>query len=136
MGESYDPDRPGAQPPTSDEAARFVVHALDTADRLVAAWRVLAAEAVTSNPFFRPGFALAAARHLAPDRVSIAAVEDRSGRLTALAPVVKMRLGHLTPALSVWAHDYGPLGAPLVDRAQAPAAMATLLAGIGERRSL
>jgi CelD/BcsL family acetyltransferase involved in cellulose biosynthesis len=88
-------------------------------------WRALAARAVEPNVFYEPGFALAAAPALYADAGALT-VQSRQ-RLVGLMPVrVERRRFGLWPALSVWVHEYGPLGVPLIDRDEPAAALCAL----------
>jgi CelD/BcsL family acetyltransferase involved in cellulose biosynthesis len=96
---------------------------------VLAEWAALSARASGDNLFFHPDFAIPAIRHLGAD-VAIATVADASGRLAALAPFTRTRLGRVAPATRLWAHEYAPLGLPLVDRAALRPAAATLIEGL------
>lgn len=76
-------------------------------------WRALAECAIEQNPLLSPSFLNPALDHLASGRVRLAAVR-RDGELAAFAPVRKVRIGRLIPAMAVWAHPYAPLGTPLL----------------------
>ncbi|QXX74911.1 hypothetical protein MHY1_01728 [Methylovirgula sp. HY1] len=97
------------------------------------AWRELAANCLEPNVFFEPGFALAAARHLAKSRPPrFLFVWDRSpnrqSKLVAVCPLAPSgRFGRLLPTW-VWTHEQAPLGTPLLDPVQAEAALAAILA--------
>ncbi|MHB8885526.1 MAG: GNAT family N-acetyltransferase [Methylovirgula sp.] len=98
-----------------------------------AAWRALAANCLEPNVFFEPGFALAAARHLAKGRPPrFLFVWDRSAsrqsKLVAVCPFAPYgRLARLLPTW-VWTHEQAPLGTPLLDPVQAEAALAAIFA--------
>jgi len=102
------------------------------AELLVPRWQQLALRAAGDNVFFHPDFAIPAIRHLAPD-VSIGVVRGLDGRIAALAPFSLARLGRIAPAVRLWAHDYAPLGLPLVDRDAMGPAVETLLEGLAPR---
>ena len=98
---------------------------------IVPEWCALAGRSVEANPFFEPDFLMPALRHLAPrGRVRVVAIRSSSGHLIALAPFVDGRIGRIAPARSLWTHDYGPLGVPLLDRDVPQAAAAGLLAAL------
>jgi CelD/BcsL family acetyltransferase involved in cellulose biosynthesis len=99
------------------------------AGRLIPKWRALAERSVGDNCFFDPDFALPAMRHLGAD-VAIATVSDPAGSPVALAPFTRARLGRIAPAARLWAHDYAPLGMPLIDRDAVEAAASGLLNGL------
>lgn len=89
-----------------------------TLDRNAAAtinkdWRRLAGQAIEDNAFFDPDFALPAMAAIGGS-VRIATWRDAGGDLAALAPVTRLRLGRIAPAIRVWSHPYAPLGIPLV----------------------
>jgi CelD/BcsL family acetyltransferase involved in cellulose biosynthesis len=96
---------------------------------LLPRWQDLSRRAAGDNTFFDADFAIPAMRHLAPD-AALGVVRGLDGRLAALAPFVVTRLGRIAPAIRLWAHDYGPLGLPLVDREMIAPAVATLLDGL------
>ncbi|HVZ13180.1 MAG TPA: hypothetical protein VG894_01860, partial [Bauldia sp.] len=93
------------------------------------AWAALAVHSVGDNVFFHPDFAVPALRHLGVE-VSLATVTAADRRLVALAPFTRMRLGRVAPAARFWAHDYAPLGLPLVDEASVADAVPALLDGL------
>jgi CelD/BcsL family acetyltransferase involved in cellulose biosynthesis len=96
------------------------------AEGLVAEWHRLAAGAVEANPFFDADFLIPAVRNLAPSGTKLVIVRSGEGKLLALAPVKTHHLAVAVPTATVWAHDYGPVGAPLID-AQSPEAAGALL---------
>ena len=102
---------------------------------LLAEWRGIAAQASEDNAFFWPDFVLSAARHLGQGP-HVATVRDAAGRLVALAPVTRTRLGRIAPAVRTWAHDYAPLGVPLVDPDGLGANSAAFLEGVAGGASL
>lgn len=95
----------------------------------LAEWAALVARASGDNLFFHPDFAIPAMRHL-DGEVTIATVRQANGRLAALAPFTRTRLGRVAPAARLWAHDYAPLGLPLVDRATLRPAVEALIEGL------
>lgn len=96
------------------------------AEGMAAEWHRLAAGAVEANPFFDADFLLPAMRGFAPAGVKLLTVRNGEGTLLALAPVRTHHLAVAVPTATVWAHDYGPVGAPLID-AESPEAAAALL---------
>lgn len=102
---------------------------------LLPEWAVLAGRAAGDNLFFHPDFALPAIRYLDPG-VLVATVAHADGRFAALAPFTQARLGRLAPAARLWAHDYAPLGLPLVDRGEVDAAVTALVDGLAAHGSL
>jgi CelD/BcsL family acetyltransferase involved in cellulose biosynthesis len=99
------------------------------AGRIVPEWGALAERCVGDNCFFHTDFALPAMRYLGAD-VAIATVSDPAGNMVALAPFIRTRLGRIAPAARLWAHDFAPLGLPLIDRDAVEAAAGTLLDGL------
>jgi CelD/BcsL family acetyltransferase involved in cellulose biosynthesis len=99
-------------------------------------WHELARSAATPNPFYEPCFVRAAVDHLPCRRVRLLVAADTSEWI-GLMPVARgLRWRKLpTPALTVWAHPYCFLNAPLMARGrEADAAAALLLAareGVG-----
>ena len=113
----------------------FAVAGGEAITRLLPEWAVLAGRAAGDNLFFHPDFALPAIRYLDPG-VLVATATHADGRLAALAPFTHARLGRLAPAARLWAHDYAPLGLPLVDRGEVDAAVTTLVDGLAAHGSL
>jgi CelD/BcsL family acetyltransferase involved in cellulose biosynthesis len=103
----------------------FAITPIDTAP--VAEWATLAERAAVDNIFFAPEFVLPLARHLG-GAISIATLR-LGGRLIAATPIARARLGRLAPAVRLFANDYAPLGAPLVDRDYVATAAAGLIEG-------
>jgi hypothetical protein len=103
------------------------------------AWSQLAARAIEPNPFFEPGFALAATQHLVAfrDVVAILAWQGEASepnrRLVGLIPCFpRNRL--FTPDSLIGFADRRVLnGAPLLDARQAGAIVETVLAMRGDR---
>lgn len=110
-------------------AMSFAVTPVSDAMALLPEWSALAARSVGDNLFFHPDFALPAMRHLGAG-VEIASARDPDRRLAALAPFTRTRLGRVAPASRLWAHDYAPLGLPLVDEEAIGSAVAALLDGL------
>jgi CelD/BcsL family acetyltransferase involved in cellulose biosynthesis len=84
---------------------------------VAAEWRALARRAVEPNVFYEPSFALAAAPALAPDAGAVLVRAAGQQQLIGLFPcrIEPRRYGVRLPLLAGWAHEYGPLGTPLVD---------------------
>lgn len=98
------------------------------------AWRGLEQRALEPNPFFAADFALPALLHLTdPASVQMLAVLDRrrpvGDDLVALLPV-RRRSSLFGPGLSTWTHPYIVLGTPLVDAANADAALDAMFAAL------
>jgi CelD/BcsL family acetyltransferase involved in cellulose biosynthesis len=115
-------------------AMEFAVTPVDGAMALLPEWSALAGRAVGDNLFFHPDFALPAMRHLGAD-VALATVRHADRRLAAIAPFTHARLGRVAPAARLWAHDYAPLGLPLVDEEAVGTAAAALLDGLAPPES-
>ena len=124
-----------APSPRERTGLKFSVVGPDAITQLLPEWAVLAARSAGDNLFFRSEFAVPAMRSLG-DRVSIATVALRDGRLAALAPFTGARLGRFAPAKRLWAHAYAPLGLPLIDRDAIAPAVGALVAGLAGRGSL
>lgn len=93
---------------------RLRTEPIDMADA-ASGWTSLAEDAAEANAFFDPGFMAPAATALGAN-VQVLGAQGPDGRLAGLMPVTETRLGRLTPALTVWCHEYGPLGAPVLRR--------------------
>lgn len=90
--------------------------------------------AAEENPFFTAAVLKAAVDHLADARVSVVRAVDASGQPIVLAPIRPTRLGRLIPAISIWVHQQGPLGTPLLDAANIDRAAADLISAMdGDR---
>ena len=111
------------------------VELLDTeaAAAHAAEWSDLAANCLEPNAFFEPGFALAAARHLAKGREPrFLFVWDRGAhgrnKLLAICPFAPSgRFARFLPA-RIWTHEQAPLGTPLLDPSHAEAALTAIFA--------
>lgn len=107
---------------------------LATCGEIVEAWSHLAARALEPNPFFEPGFLLAAAQHLVAFRdvtVLLAwqgAAEGPQRRLLGFVPVFPRHGFFLPDALIGFSDRRIASGAPLLDRQRAPAVIDALLA--------
>jgi CelD/BcsL family acetyltransferase involved in cellulose biosynthesis len=122
----------GAPRPADKPALGFSVVPTADAEELIPRWVQLALRAEGDNVFFHPDFAIPAMRRLAPG-VALGVVRGVDGRLAALAPFASARLGRIAPAVRLWAHEYAPLGLPLVDRQAVVPAVATLLEGMAPK---
>jgi len=94
-------------------------------------WRDLARHAIEPNVFLEPGFALAAAEHLATPDLGVLAVYDGL-RLVALLPgrVEGFASGRPVPVFVAWTHPFAPLSTPLLDREFAADAVPALMAAM------
>ncbi|ADZ68607.1 GNAT family N-acetyltransferase [Polymorphum gilvum] len=91
-------------------------------------WRRLAATALESNPFFGPDFLSPFLTHVGPSSVRLCVVRETAGGPWLIAaPVGRRRAGLVVPTATVWASEYGPLGAPLVAPGAPPQAVAAFL---------
>jgi CelD/BcsL family acetyltransferase involved in cellulose biosynthesis len=101
---------------------------------ILSAWHRLAQQSLEPNPFLSPALAMAALAELYDVRdFRLAAVwrtEREAARLVALMPVSMTRSRwFLPPRLALaMAHNYGPLGTPLLDRDHGEEALDALLA--------
>lgn len=90
---------------------------LPDAARHAVEWNELAGRSVEQNPFARPDFLLPVASYLNPSNPRILFIR-RQGRLTAMLPLVKDKVGFGICGAkdALFFHQYGPVGAPLIDR--------------------
>ena len=109
---------------------RFATLPADAAARIASQWAALAERAADDNLFLHPDFAMPAISHLGGRDVRIATVVTSGGRLVALAPVARARLGRIAPAVRLWSHRYGPLGLPLIAEDVVEEAVASLVEGL------
>ncbi|WP_026909641.1 GNAT family N-acetyltransferase [Patulibacter minatonensis] len=95
---------------------RLRIADVGTADR--AAWAALAGRALEPNPFFEPGLAMPAARHLPGGGRAELLVVRTDERWLACVPVRRRPKWSdlLLPCVRAWNHDYCFLSTPLVDR--------------------
>lgn len=124
-----------ASVPPREAAGQFSLLDGAAAEAARGEWLALSGTSAEDNLFFEPDFALAAMRAFGRD-VVVAIWRKPDGRLAALAPVTRARLGRIAPAMRLWSHDYGPLAVPLVDRQQARVAIRGLLHGLAGGGSL
>lgn len=94
-------------------------------------WQSLADRTIEPNVLLAPGFALAAARHLAKRAPKFLFVWDErttQRRLIGLCPIAEARgLDVLLPR-RLWIHEQAPLGTPLLDKECAADALSAILA--------
>ena len=107
----------------------FDVTLVSAIARLLPEWAAIANRAASDNLFFHPDFALPAIAHLGRD-VAVATISRPDGRLAALAPFTRTRLGRVAPAARLWSHDYGPLGMPLIEEGAIEPVAAALIDGL------
>lgn len=122
----------GAARPAEKPALGFFVVPAADAEELIPRWVQLSLRAAGDNVFFHPDFTIPAMRRLAPD-VALGVVRGVDGRIAALAPFASVRLGRIAPAVRLWAHEYAPLGLPLVDRQAVAPATAAMLEGLAPK---
>jgi CelD/BcsL family acetyltransferase involved in cellulose biosynthesis len=115
-------------------AAVFAAIPAADAGAITRLWADLASRAVDDNAFFHPDFVIPAVAATG-DAVSIAGITDPIGRLDAVAPFTRTRLGRIAPAVRLWAHKYAPLGAPLVAAGALDAGVAALVEGLAPEGS-
>lgn len=116
-------------------AAPMTVEVLcpDAAGAYVAEWRRLPEDCLEPNIFLEPGFALAAARHLAKRRAPrflFVWEGNTAGQRKLLAVCPLAPAGHFAGFLParIWTHEQAPLGTPLLDRTRAEEALAAIFA--------
>ncbi|MBV9393847.1 MAG: GNAT family N-acetyltransferase [Methylobacteriaceae bacterium] len=105
----------------------FVIEAFgfETAAEICDEWADLVSRSLEPNVFMEPGFALAAAQHLArADRPTFVAVwqresSDDRGRLLALWALVLPRTFFGSQIATLWCHKQSALGLPVLDAARA-----------------
>ncbi len=102
---------------------------------IITEWRDLAVRSIEANVFFHPGILLPAIDHL-DQSVTVATLRDPTGRLIGLAPTERRRLGRIAPAIRIWSHDYGPLGAPLLDAEAIDQAATAVVSAASKKTSL
>lgn len=95
-------------------------------------WRHLAADCLEPNVFMEPGFALAAARHLAVDRPPRFLFVRDDRRLVAVCPLQFPPRLVVWSQLRVWTHEQAPLGVPLLDRRRAKEALGAIIDYCGD----
>ena len=98
-------------------------------------WAALAGRSIVDNVFFGADFAIPAIAHIGPAGIGVAAVRDRDGALSALAPFTRSRLGRLAPAVQLWRSKYAPLAAPLLAGGDPASVLADLVEGLTPARS-
>lgn len=121
-------------PHQPDQPVILEARVLSSCSEIVEAWSHLAARALEPNPFFEPGFLLAAAQHLVAFRdvtVLLAwqgAGEGPQRRLLGFVPVFSRQGFFLPDALLGLGDRRVASGAPLLDRQRAPAVIEAFLA--------
>jgi len=100
---------------------------LPDAARHAPEWNDLATRSVEQNPFARPDFLLPVADYLRPKNPRILFIR-RNGRLTGMLPLVNDTVGFgiCGPKDALFFHQYGPVGAPLIDRDHVDATVSAL----------
>ena len=123
--------------PTQGLPLLLEVLSVEAAALHIAAWTDLTARGLEPNVFMEPAFCLAAARHLAlaqrPTFLFVWELQSDARRLLAVCPLVRSRLP-LGQTSAVWFHDLAALGAPLLDRHFAGAALQAILSWLARRR--
>jgi len=104
----------------------------ESAEAHAAAWEDLARRCLEPNVFLEPGFALAAAKHLAkgaaPNFLFVWDDAKPQSELIAVCPLAQqIGLRRFLPR-RLWTHDQAALGTPLLDRARAAEALSALFA--------
>ena len=114
---AFEHDLVGEPVPTfPDHALRTEWRPLTSLADITAEWKALADRAVEPNVFYERSFVLAAAPVLEP-HVGALLVWSAAGRLLGFFPAqIQRRYGPFGRVILGWAHSYGPLGLPLVDR--------------------
>jgi CelD/BcsL family acetyltransferase involved in cellulose biosynthesis len=117
--------------------ARVEILTCEAAAAHVEAWHELAADPLEPNVFLEPGFALAAARHLAKDRPPhfiLVWESPARGKLLGLCPVELPRNFLPFAPTRIWTHAQAPLGTPLLDRDRGEEALAAIFAFLRRRK--
>jgi CelD/BcsL family acetyltransferase involved in cellulose biosynthesis len=99
----------------------------------IAEWQRLAADCLEPNIFLDPGFALAAARHLAkhcPPRFLFVWDGETPGQgaLIGVCPLASAGPFSRWFPTRIWTHEQAPLGTPLLDRMRAAEALTAIFA--------
>jgi CelD/BcsL family acetyltransferase involved in cellulose biosynthesis len=102
---------------------------LSALDADVDAWHDLVTRALEPNVFYDPAFTLAAAPVFGAHAGAVSV--RRAGKLIGLFPARVERRYGVMATLTGWTHPFAPLGVPLVDRAEADAAIAAFLDFVG-----
>ncbi|MEA2757712.1 MAG: hypothetical protein QOH65_325 [Methylobacteriaceae bacterium] len=118
----------------------FIIEAFgfEIAAEIAEQWAGLVSRALEPNVFMEPGFALAAAQHLArADRPTFVAVWERTsaserGRLLALWALVLRRNFLGAHIATLWCHKQSALGLPLLDAAHATETVAAVFAWLAD----
>ncbi|MBV8847982.1 MAG: GNAT family N-acetyltransferase [Methylobacteriaceae bacterium] len=123
-----------------DRASPFFIEALgfEAAAEIAEDWADLVLRALEPNVFMEPGFALAAAQHLArADRPAFVAVWQREstgkrGRLLGLWALVLPRRVFGGQIATLWSHKQSALGLPLIDAARADEVVTAVFAWLAD----
>lgn len=110
---------------------RAVIGPMDAAD--LAAWERLADDAAEPNIFHRPALMREAGAVLVPG-LRILRACDAMGQLIGVFPVHPARAGLGVPVMRIAAHDYGPVGTPLMRAGHEVAAWGALLDGLADEK--
>jgi CelD/BcsL family acetyltransferase involved in cellulose biosynthesis len=118
----------------------FIIEAFgfETAAEICDEWADLVSRSLEPNVFMEPGFALAAAQHLArADRPTFIAVWQREGsgdrgRLLALWALVLPRSFFRSQIATLWCHKQSALGLPVLDTARANEVIAAVFAWLAD----
>lgn len=102
---------------------------------IIGEWRELAVRSAEPNVFFHPGILLPAIDHL-DQSIIVATFRDPAGRLVGLTPMERRRLGRIAPAVRIWAQDYAPFGAPLLDAGAIDQAAHAVVSAASNKTSL
>ncbi|MPZ38904.1 MAG: GNAT family N-acetyltransferase [Rhizobiales bacterium] len=115
---------------TIESGFRVEIRRLDELAAFAPELRLLTARAIAPNVFYEPAFMAAAAPVFGRDVLAGLVWRRAMPReLIGLFPVsiVRRRYGLKLPILIGWAHPYGPLGTPLIDRNCSAAAVTAWL---------
>ena len=123
------------RPPARAIEASFAVVPGEAVGGIASEWATLAGRSSGDNVFFSPEFVMPAIEWLGGGSVSVATVAGPNGRLIAVAPFTRTRLGHIAPAVRLWSHKYAPLGLPLVAAGMVDAGVAGLADGLAPEGS-
>jgi CelD/BcsL family acetyltransferase involved in cellulose biosynthesis len=118
----------------------FIIEAFgfETAAEIWDEWADLVSRSLEPNVFMEPGFALAAAQHLArADRPTFVAAWQREGsgergRLLALWALVLPRTFFGSQIATLWCHKQSALGLPVLDAARANELIAPVFAWLAD----
>jgi CelD/BcsL family acetyltransferase involved in cellulose biosynthesis len=122
------------------DRSQFLVEALgfERAVELSGAWSDLVSRCLEPNVFMEPGFALAAAQHLArTDRPTFVAVWEsteagQASHLVGLWGLCLPRTGRRRDVVRLWCHKHAALGLPLLDAERAGAVISAVFGWLRE----